>query len=60
MRDDQGYYTWLLEPVITDSGRPKLIGRAEPDCRKLDDEALDHIVATVDTWYDVHLAGPAN
>jgi hypothetical protein len=57
MRDDQGYSTWLLEPVITDPGIPKLIHRTEPDCRKLDDNALDHIIATVDTWYDVLLAG---
>jgi hypothetical protein len=52
MRDDQGYYTWLLEPVITEQGSPKLIRRTDPDCRKLDDDALDHIVSTVSAWYD--------
>jgi hypothetical protein len=40
MRDDQGYYSWLLEPVITDQGSPQLTSRTEPDCRKLDDDAL--------------------
>jgi hypothetical protein len=52
MKDDQGYYTWLLEPVLTAQGSPKLVRRTEPDCRKLDDEALEYIVSAVSAWYD--------
>jgi hypothetical protein len=59
MRDDQGYYTWLLEPVITARGSPKLAYRPDPDCRELDDAALDHIVSTVNAWYDVLPEDPA-
>src|SRR5215471_16517833 len=46
MDDDQGYYTWVAEPVVTKDG-PRLIQHAQAHCRKLDREALDHIVASV-------------
>ncbi|HKB38859.1 MAG TPA: hypothetical protein VKD72_20615, partial [Gemmataceae bacterium] len=51
MDDDQGYYTWVAEPVVTKDG-PRLIQHAQAHCRKLDREALDHIVASVDRWYE--------
>jgi hypothetical protein len=52
MRDDRGYYTWLLEPLINGQGKPRLRERSEADCKPLDKEGIDEIVATVDRWYD--------
>jgi hypothetical protein len=60
MRDNQGYYTWLQEPVVTDRGSPKLVRRTDPDCQKLDNDALDHIIVAVNAWYDVLLAEPTS
>ena len=51
MDDDQGYYTWVAEPAVTDAG-PRLLMHETPHCRKLDNVALDEIVARVDGWYD--------
>src|SRR5260370_30000529 len=55
MEDNQGYYTWVAEPVVVD-GAPKLLTHSEPHCRKLDREALDTIVGLVDRWYDALFA----
>jgi hypothetical protein len=52
MRDDKGYFTWLLEPLVNGQGKPRLRARSEADCKPLDREAIDRIVATVDHWYD--------
>jgi hypothetical protein len=52
MRDDRGYYTWLLEPLVNGQGKPRLRERSEADCRPLDKEGINQIVATVDRWYD--------
>jgi hypothetical protein len=51
MDDDQGYYTWLAEPDVTEDG-PRLLMHEEAHCRKLDRSALDEIVSKVDRWYD--------
>lgn len=52
MDDDQGYFTWVAEPVVEEDG-PKLLMHSEPHCRKLDRAALDEIVDRIDRWYDV-------
>ena len=51
MDDNQGYFTWVAEPIISD-GTPKLDYHEEAHCIKLDREALDHIVDRVNDWYD--------
>lgn len=56
MEGDQGYYTWLVEPVVTAEGRPKLQSHSTPDCKPLDRDALDDIVERVDAWYDAFFA----
>jgi hypothetical protein len=52
VKDDQGYYTWAVEPVVTPEGQPKLKTHSEAHCDKLDNEALDGIVTAVIRWYD--------
>jgi hypothetical protein len=55
MQDDQGYFTWLAEPDVTDAG-PRLLLHSEPHCRKFDRDLLDTIVRAVDQWYDLFFA----
>jgi hypothetical protein len=55
MDDDQGYYTWVAEPVIAE-GQPRLLLHESARCRKLDEAALGEIVAEVDRWYDAFFA----
>ena len=55
MEDDNGYYTWVAEPAVTDDG-PRLLMHPSPHCRKLDRAALDEIVGNVDRWYDAFFA----
>ena len=54
MENDEGFYRWAVEPVITDTG-PKLRLNAGKELSRLDSAALDRIVAQVDQWYDVLL-----
>ena len=51
MDDDQGYYTWVAEPALTEHGLRLLMHEA-PHSQKLDPTALDEIVEKVDDWYD--------
>jgi hypothetical protein len=52
MQDNQGYFTWVAEPVRTESGKPRLMLHSSASCKPLDREALDRIVSQVDGWYD--------
>jgi uncharacterized protein DUF4365 len=52
MENDEAFYKWLSEPVITEDGRPKLRQNTSGDLNKLDTAALDTIVRQVDQWYD--------
>jgi hypothetical protein len=56
MEDNQGYYTWIAEPVLTGDGKPQLQMHATADCKKLDREALDKMVSQVDAWYGAFFA----
>jgi hypothetical protein len=52
MEDDEGYYTWILRPDVTQEGRPRLKHGAEPGLARLDDDAIGAIVDEVNRWYD--------
>jgi hypothetical protein len=52
MQDNQGYYIWVAEPVVTESGTPRLQVPSPVKFKRLDREALDAIVTQVDRWYD--------
>jgi len=52
VKEDQGYYTWAAEPVVTDNGQPRLKLHADADCNRLDNESLEEIVCDVNRWYD--------
>lgn len=52
MQDNQGYYTWMMEPVLTEDGKPQLRRHSDASCVQLDHAALDKIVSQVNAWYD--------
>jgi len=56
VKDDQGYYTWAVEPIITNDCQPKLKSHHKPSFSKLDNEALEEIVSAVNRWYDTFYA----
>jgi len=51
MREEQAFFSWLAEPVVTDAG-PKLIHHDKADCKALTDKLLGQVVDQVVTWYD--------
>ncbi len=51
MRDEQAFFSWLAEPVLTDDG-PKLVHHEQAHCVNLTGELLDQIVGRVVNWYD--------
>ena len=58
MEDDQGYYTWLTEPLVAAGSRPVLRVHDSADCKRLTNASLDHIVQSVNRWYDALLESP--
>jgi hypothetical protein len=52
MENDQGWYTWVAEPIESEDGKPGLRSCDKPDCRPLDNRALKQIIERVDVWYD--------
>lgn len=52
VKNDQGYYAWVYEPVVTAAGEPRLSADATPQCRPLSNESLEEIVSLVKRWYD--------
>src|SRR5262245_50371059 len=51
LRDEQGYFSWLAEPVVND-GAPKLVHRNKANCVPLTDELLGQVVEKIVAWYD--------
>ncbi len=56
MENNEGWYTWAAEPVVSSGGNFELVQHGEASCRPLNTEAIDEIVAAVDLWYDAFFA----
>jgi hypothetical protein len=56
VKDDQGYYAWAYEPVVTEGGQPRLKAPAKAPCHKLGNESLEEIVSALKRWYDAFYA----
>ncbi|MBK1986112.1 DUF4365 domain-containing protein [Sphaerospermopsis aphanizomenoides BCCUSP55] len=50
--NDNGYYKWILEPVIDNENGNKLKRNVSPEFRKLNNESINNIVDLVNQWYD--------
>ncbi len=51
MREERAFFSWLAEPVVTDTG-PKLVHHETAKCVEFSDELLAQVVAQVVAWYD--------
>lgn len=56
VENNEGWYTWVAEPVISPNGDFKIVSHDEASCRPLNNEAIDEIVQAVDRWYDAFFA----
>jgi hypothetical protein len=56
MENNEGWYTWVAEPVITTGGEFELVQHGTASCRPLNSDAIDDIVEAVDRWYDAFFA----
>jgi hypothetical protein len=56
MENNEGWYTWVAEPVVTADGHFELVRHGRASCHPLNAEAIDQIVAAVDRWYDAFFA----
>jgi hypothetical protein len=52
MENNEGWYTWAAEPVVSSTGEFEIVQRGEASCRPLNSGAIDEIVDAVDRWYD--------
>ncbi len=59
MEETQGWYTWVAEPVVTETGATRLAHHEQASCELLDRAALDLIVEKVNRWYDAYLKSAA-
>ncbi len=56
MENNEGWYTWAAEPVVSSGGDFEIVQHGEASCRPLNTEAIDEIVEAVDRWYDAFFA----
>jgi hypothetical protein len=56
MENNEGWYTWVAEPVVSSGGDFEIVQHGEAACHPLDTEAIDKIVEAVDRWYDAFFA----
>jgi hypothetical protein len=50
--NDNGYYKWILEPIIDNENGNKLKRNGSPEFRKLTNESINNIVDLVNQWYN--------
>jgi hypothetical protein len=56
MENNEGWYTWVVEPIVTSADGFGLVHHGTAASRKLNTLALDDIVEAVDRWYDAFFA----
>lgn len=52
MESNEGHYMWLSEPIVKGDHQPKLQINKQGVLERLDNDALERIVSSVNTWYD--------
>jgi hypothetical protein len=52
LENDQGYYKWILDPVLEGQNTSKLFFNKSNEFKKLDDEEISSIISVVNSWYD--------
>jgi hypothetical protein len=60
MADDEGYFRWLLAPVLTTENTPPLLLNLENIFTKISPVSIDSVIAQVNRWYEVRIQRPMN
>jgi hypothetical protein len=55
VRQNEGCYAWLNEPVLSKDGGPRLVPAKPAEAARLDTAAVDEIIGCVNRWYDARL-----
>lgn len=53
MEDDQGYFRWLLSPVLTSANVSRLSVNHDSTFTRISTTTIDQIVAQVNQWYEL-------
>jgi len=53
--NNQGYYKWILEPVIAGQPNFELLLNQKNELKELNDEEIGNIISAVNSWYDSRL-----
>jgi hypothetical protein len=56
MESNEGWYTWVAEPVVSPSGDFGVVPHDEASCRVLNAKAIDEIVEAVGRRYGAFFA----
>ncbi|MCI0682467.1 MAG: hypothetical protein L0Y71_10205 [Gemmataceae bacterium] len=51
VENDQGYWSWLMEPSVSKDGRPTLDRVSEFDLKKITGKSIDGLIHRVEEWY---------
>lgn len=60
MEDDEGYFRWLLSPVLTPASASRLSVSHEPTFTRISPASIDHAIAQVNRWYELRVQPPMN
>jgi hypothetical protein len=52
LENDQGYYKWILEPVIEGQNNSKLFFNNSNNFKKLTGEEIGYLISAVNSWYE--------
>ncbi len=52
MEEDQGYYSWLIQPHVTRDEGPTLIRISPLDMTKMSKKSVDHMIDQVRLWFE--------
>jgi len=52
LENNQGYYKWILDPVLEGQSNSKLFFNKSNEFKKLNDDAIGNIISIVNSWYD--------
>jgi hypothetical protein len=52
LENDQGYYKWILEPVLEGQNNSKLFFNNTNNFKKLTDDGIGYLISAVNSWYE--------
>jgi len=60
MEDDEGYFRWLLSPVLTPANASRLSFSQEHTFTRISTASIDQAISQVNRWYELRVQKPMN